>query len=437
MIYSLLVILIITLALFYKKRFHYILSPSIIVIAGFVMSVSVAAINVDIWGDISFNTALVIISGVLFFAFGGYSAGNPICVRKVEHNERPDIISISLPITIVAIIFMLYTTYLDYLDLVRYAGTGVLGLFNMIASARTNTYLENESFSHSSFLIHCLYISKVITFIFIYYIAYLFVFLKKRVRWIYFSPIILYFVQALLSTGRTDFIYVLYAILVTYYLLAKSKDGWTFNSDKKFYVKIAITFGVFIGIFFGLSIVRKGGDVDAWGNIGGYIGASIAALNKYVNENGLSSTASYFGEQTQILYYSILNAMHLSDKSGVIVLDPVYFGKNQGFTNIYTALYRYLHDYGILGMWVIMYVIGFVFTKLFQNIIKNGISARGVINYAFFTYPLVEMSIEERFFSNLITARSVFCYIYIWILYKIMIKRQRNCENTLNATTIR
>ena len=104
------------------------------------------------------------------------------------------------------------------------------------------------------------------------------------------------------------------------------------------------------------------------------------------------------------------------------VMPFVYIGDT--ITNIFTAFGRYIHDYGILGMSLIVFLIGFWYEKLFNKLISSQINGRNLVLYAFISYPLVEMSIEERVMSNLLTARTIYIVIYLYIIFRYIVKKQ-------------
>ena len=415
MIYTLAIILI---GLLYLKRVNtspFILSPSTILILLFLLSLCV-----DIFirkDDICVETAIVIFTGILMFLLGDVLAYNSF-KTKAQYKLQKYNLYIPLKLTSIVLVFMIIVTYFDYIELRNYAGTSEGGLFVIVTIARTNSYIEGEVFSHSFFLLQCLYACKVISFIYLYVFMYRYFVLKKR-SWLYLIPFLIVFVQEILSTGRNGIIYLLYALMVTYYFAIQNSNGWKHSNDRRFIMWMSIPFSMFIVLFLYMSFMRKDGDVDLVENFSTYFGGSIYVLDKYVETYGLDAKASYFGEQTQVLYYSILNALGLSSQKAVVVLPMM--PHRYGESNIYTAFGRYIHDYGLYGLMIITFLLGFCYTYLYNKLRNRTINGLYIVLYILITYPITQMSIEERFFCDFLTARSFYNILYAVIAYKLLV----------------
>lgn len=399
----------------------YILSPDIIVMGVFSISIIVACLNFNFWGDISGLTFCIILLSIIMFNLGSFF------VKKDVIRPRPDnpkYLQLYIPnnISIVVIAFMVYVTYLDYQDTVKIAGEAGLPFFALIALARKNLYIEATAMDHSAWLYQGLYICKAFSLIYIYIIFYQKKIMGQKINLLYFVPVVLYIIQAFLSTGRTDFIHVIYAIIIIYYGMTKSKQRWLPKHEKNFFKYIYGGLIVFLGLFFFLASVRSEGEAEIAKSIRNYVGSSIMAYDWYLNHYGIYSTASYWGEQTQLFYYSVARAFGLTKMSGVSVLPECYISGEM--TNIYTCLYRYTHDYGIFVMFVILFFVGFFYTKFFYRLQRTEEIGLSLIFYAYLSSPLVEFSIDERLFSTLLSARTLFVCIYIYLLFKIMIRRK-------------
>lgn len=209
-----------------------------------------------------------------------------------------------------------------------------------------------------------------------------------------------------------------------FYCLSMSDNNWRIKNDFKYGKVMIIGVISFALVFIVLANNRSGGGFNVLRSVSVYSGSSVMALDKYISENGISSVATYFGEETQPLLYSITNALKLTSHSATAVMPPVYLGDDM--TNIYTALRRYIHDFGFIGMCFIMFFLGYLYSFLFKRIIKRNGRSLSLIVYAFISYPIIEMSIEERFFSNLLTARTVYCLFYLWFFYRIIYRNGKN-----------
>ena len=427
MIFALLFVLLIFLLIEYRLFFHYVLHPAIIVTGVFFLSTFFSAANYSSWGDISGTTFGVILVAILLFCIGCI-CGDTIVVKKNKKScNYAKLSNFFIPkgITVMIIIFMAIITALDFNDVRSVSQVNSMGIVDAVMNARNLLYTGETSISHTFLIQQGLYISRMVAYVYIFIIYYQRIIMSIRPRIINYIPIVLYFIQAFLSTGRTEFMYIIYAWLLIGYLIKLRKNSGRRNVDIKYSGKILLALGIFLIIFLLIANMRKSDSVDMFSTLSIYIGSPINALDYYITENGLWSVSNFWGEETQSLCYSILKALGLSDKTSVYVLPPVLFGPNSTMTNIYTSVRRYLHDFGIIGMGIIMLVLGCIYSKIFRIIKSSNFKIYGILAYTFISYPLIEFSIEERFFSTLVTARTVYCLFYLAIICKFLIKRTK------------
>ncbi|MBQ8279929.1 MAG: oligosaccharide repeat unit polymerase [Roseburia sp.] len=431
MIFLLLFIVFSILIYTYLIHAKYIMHPTIVVGLVTLLGVMVAAANYTAWGDIDKQTCMVIAAGVLAFTVGGIIStmvNRRYCLtirgkRLLNNSEEfKNGIVISNNKTIIVVIFMLIVTILYLLEMRQYAGSSSLFFLSIFSAARSVVY-SGKAISISSVLQQGIYICKALTYVYVFYIIYQNKVERKKVKLIYYAPLVLYMIQIILSTARSEIIYFVYAILVIYYCLSMKMKGWQQKNDYSFFTKMIKAFIVFMLIFVVLGNIRNNVNSSLFDTFSRYIGSPIYALNDYIQKNGISECSSFWGEETQYLYYSVLRKMGLSDKVTDVTLLPTYIGKDESVrTNIYMSFRRYLHDYGMGGMIVICSGLGYIYTSFFEKIKKNDNKYLLMILFAYLSYPLAEMAIEERFFTNLLTARTVMCCIYMIIVFKVLIK---------------
>lgn len=420
MIFLLVVFIGLLLLSKYKLGSRFIFAPVTIVLAVFFVSTFVCAANFKYWGDISTTTFFVIITALLAFSIG-HTLSERITVSRKDNEYNYLLSDIAGWKTVIAIVFMIVVTYFDFRDVLAVSGGASTSLLQVVASARRNLYIENAAIEHGALLQQGIYICRVLAYLYIFDLLYTRKYKEGKIKLLSLIPIAIYTIQAILSTGRTEFIYILYAFLVMNYCLSMSRNSWTRKRDFKYTKQIFWAVVAFLVLFLVLANVRSSGEFHPFRTLSVYMGSSISALSQYIERNGIWKVSSYFGEETMSLLYTLLRPLGLSNHSTVVVLGLVYV--DTSITNIYTTLRRYLHDFGYLGMLGIMFLLGTGYSYAFKNIRRNNEHGLKLIIYSFLSYPLVEMSIEERFFSNLITARTVYCLIYFVVLYKLLFKK--------------
>ena len=431
MIFIALVFMLSIFAYEYRISKKYVLHPTVIVTSVFSLSIIVAGANYRNWGDISFITLVVLFTGISMFCIGGYIAsfsfeckGNT-CRNDQINNYKLYVYDIKNYKTILVICFMAVVTLGDYKDVLSYTNGSVKGLLDLTTSVRMASYRSGELVKHSSLLQQGLYVCRMLAYLYSYMICQNLLILHRKINILYCIPVFLYLIQALLSTGRTEFIYILYGILVIAYYLNMSQKKWVPKGETKFFKYIVAGTAIFLFVFLSISNSRVGKNVSPLKTLSTYIGSPIYALNTYINNYGIHSNATHFGAETQSLYYSLMRAYNGSSISSEAVLPPVYIGAESSMTNIYTAIRRYLHDFGLFGMCFIMLLLGWIYSKLF-NSLKSHFSPLRILVYSFISYSLVEIAIEERFFSNFVTARSFYCIFYLVILYILLFERRES-----------
>ena len=371
MIFLLLVSLLLLTVYEYYFKVRYLLHPAMVVLLVFDFSVLVAAANYSKLGDIQADTVKVIIMGLLAFIFGA-NVTNMVSIKRYskksslyEKGNQLVELFISENLTIILIAFELIITILCFMEIKSMAGSGVMGFFSVISSARSAIY-SGALISHSMLVQQGIYFCRAVTYVYIFYMYYNLIMhgIKPKIK--EFIIPLLYFVQALLSTGRTEIIYIIYAILIIQYSITITKKRGAYFTDRRFIKKLVIVLILFVV----LGNIRNSGKRDIFQIISVYVGSSIYALDKYIIGSGMNSNATFWGQETQPLYYSIMRAFGKDTHSTVATLSPIIIDVNV-MTNVYTAFRRYIHDFGIAGLLIINVLLGCFFSLLFKHWINN------------------------------------------------------------------
>ena len=295
MIFALLFVLLIFLLIEYRLFFHYVLHPAIIVTGVFFLSTFFSAANYSSWGDISGTTFGVILVAILLFCIGCI-CGDTIVVKKNKKScNYAKLSNFFIPkgITVMIIIFMAIITALDFNDVRSVSQVNSMGIVDAVMNARNLLYTGETSISHTFLIQQGLYISRMVAYVYIFIIYYQRIIMSIRPRIINYIPIVLYFIQAFLSTGRTEFMYIIYAWLLIGYLIKLRKNSGRRNVDIKYSGKILLALGIFLIIFLLIANMRKSDSVDMFSTLSIYIGSPINALDYYITENGLPRIGAY------------------------------------------------------------------------------------------------------------------------------------------------
>jgi oligosaccharide repeat unit polymerase len=116
---------------------------------------------------------------------------------------------------------------------------------------------------------------------------------------------------------------------------------------------------------------------------------------------------------------AIVNHFGFDIPKGVTYI-PLFVDFGSITTNVYTALMRYISDYGFLGCGIILFLLGFGYTFFYELISLSNYKDWMVLLYAFVSYPIFLIAREERFFNEILASRTVYTFIIMMVFYKLI-----------------
>jgi hypothetical protein len=104
--------------------------------------------------------------------------------------------------------------------------------------------------------------------------------------------------------------------------------------------------------------------------------------------------------------------------------EMVSFNGTRG--NVYTAIRRYLEDYGYFGLYGIMFSIGFLYGIFFiATRIKTGLI---LVVYGTIIDAIIEIAIEDKFFMTIISNSMVLFLMAVYICYLFFVDKKYFCR---------
>ncbi len=410
--------LILLLFLSYKLN-KSVVAPSFLVIAIFSLSTLITTIHTFDWHvNFSITTSLLILCSLAFFLAGeqlGKNVSIEISAIKQEKGiiEKPIVIKpmymflVCVGMLVFAILYFNASIQLAYK--VGYSG-GDLAL-RYVRLAKTVGYTVDG-------VVGWLYIfATCVAYLLIYNtIKNIFKFkLPIRKFLLDIVSILLYMATTILTTGRTEIMYVcIYAFIL--YLVFSSKDKkHVLITPKVLGISILIVTVFFVSFYMLGNLTGKSQIMNLEKTISVYVGGSIAALNDFCDN--IRFNDGPFGQHTLFGVYTFLDNLGFDVK---ILERPLEFVRTGSLTtNIYTALRRYLQDFGYVGCVAVMSFIGFFYGRLFHGFSRQTTDWR-IILYSMSAFVLIEMAIEERFFMSLITPIFLYRIIIMYAIYFVI-----------------
>ena len=425
MMYVLVIMLLAEIIFFYLLFDRNILSPSVIGTAMFFVSSLFAFFYQNKWQTtISSHTVFVIITSLLALGAGE-------CLVHLMNFKRNQFIKVNIsaisPIKTskmliagisVLFILLLFNYYRETVKIAKEAGYRGDGL--LLQYARTADLNKFGTFSKRNFLARQ---SSVIVRSAAYVFSYIFlhnaIFFNKK-NFSQLIPVLLFFPFMLLSTGRTQFIYLIASWIIFGTVFFMQTKAW----NPKYTAKI-VCFGIIGMLTFLLLFVISGSFKssrileNALDTIAFYAGLSIPSLDLYF-ENVPYPPNQIFGEHTLTGIYSVLR--HFSDAIPWLYTpwsDFATFHNVRG--NVYTVIRRYHQDFGYIGLYMMMFFLGFFYSFLYLKFNRKQKNL-GLLLYAMIFAPIVEMSIEERFFMTVVSSGTVYSFFYGSILFRLIVR---------------
>lgn len=422
MTYLLLIVLLFLLfvALFFFRG--EIASPSVLEISVFTISVIVVILNSFKWGlDYNFEALLIIFSGLLFLISGEILAKLNVGKKKNIQNTENEIY-IQRIVMILIILIMLIILLIDYRATVAGANLMSGSSETLLSSARAS-FSQGES--QKGFVSRLIPLNKSLAYTFIYIIMYNWIIFNKK-RFVYFIPVLIYFGNGVLSTGRTVLLRLVIYSLVMFLLLYINNKKLNVRDIAKIsrYLLISIVSFIVLFIFLG-RLGNKGLYNTPLEYMSYYSGSSIVLFGEYIEKNDYlwpDSSTNFFGSHTLIGIYNILRLIGFKIPDFEVTLEMSYIP--HFYSNVYTAFRRYIQDFGLIGLYLIQFFLGFIYGKLYHGIRKNQDNGLKLILYCATVYPLVESSIEERFFTSILTSTTILEIILLAMSYYFLIGKK-------------
>ena len=449
MIYILLIALIMMLAIAFICSKGDILSPWVITCGVFLFCTLVASLNVNKWGfTLSPFTLIIIIGGVLAFGAGEITISHAFDthfshISKVQASSK-EIISkrpIHIPFAVLLLVFLFMAAvvvgYFQKTYEISLLGGNPGGYDLMLKYARD--YLLTPGNTIGKVYGHLTLFCKMMFYIFTFVFIYNAVFVKFRPYFLlYLVPAVLYVCIGVIGTGRTFAIEIMAYMIVACFLMVKQRNNWS-NRETVIFITVAIiAVVVFLLLFTLLGYLTGKSQLRAnpMEFIAYYTGMSIPSLDVYLKSAPKENVI--FGQETLYGIHSILRTLGFDLPIFTAPLEFVNFNGDNG--NVYTSLRRYINDYGIIGMFILQYLIGVFYSVIYKYVRYGRFSNFAIILYAFFAFALVMQPIEENLLRIHVSTNLVYSLGYLGILFYLFIylplrpvKEKRRVQRRIRA----
>lgn len=394
-----------------------ILSPSVVMTAMFIVSTLFALINAKNWNiDYELLSTFYILSGIIVFSI-------PVTIASNKVGAIPEIVSyrklsISTWKIIFAILVDLVIIYLYRKEMYQLAAQAGYSGQSIQWFIRNSTSYEG-SIEFSAKIRLLVRFVDITAYIFIFTFLNNFIYdIRRKSNLLLLVPVFLFIYKTSLTGGRQDILKLLVVAVVQTYILQKAKVGWRKVISGR-YLMIGLT-GLLFGIpsfYYGLFLVGRTTTRSMMESVSTYIGGPIQHFNQFVQNP--TSPSRYFGSESLTPILNILGDLGLIDYNETVHLEFRQLGVTIG--NVYTFFRRPLHDFGPVGMYLFVFLVGVLFAYLYYVVIRSkhrsDLWDMNVMVYSYLFYWIFLSSIEQ--YS--MTIISVFTLIAIILFYLLSI----------------
>ena len=403
-----------------------ILFPSVIVCGMFLLSSLFTAINKK-WGiQIQLDTYLILIFSIIFFSIGCLLGREKIIVvgkKTSKANSYLDITKINMSKDMAFLVDLVCLAvsffYFRYQLSLSFVYGNTNGLSGMIGALRRAIVNDAEvarlgialnlgiSFTRAAGITSLyIIISNVIE--------------RRRIKIYTLLPVVCLLINSILATGRGALIMIVTTIIYDIYAINYLKNNKNINGKIIRYG--ILLFCVFIIVFWALGTLTETSKVlNFWDTISIYIGSPIVCIDGFIKKGWNVSSA--FGIHTFAGIYNMLSTFGFD--IDFISNHEKMFRWSTYSSNIYTALYPYLFDFGVLGTFFMQFVLGLLNGTVWKKYTNNN----AVTNFLLITYgrffgsALVYYSIAERFCSNYLALNAIAEMFFYLIIIKYFIRK--------------
>lgn len=445
MIYICIFLLVFTVTMSYLLENGDYMAPSFLMSIFFLLSVGFAWYMRDDWKfEYSVNTVLVIFIGVVSFIIGC------LLVSLLLRGKRIHPLGIDMVYIYVGR-WKIYTYYLlsvffgvFFIRSIMKAVGGAGSWIDMMARYRFATAYQvttGDSISIPSFIATGKFAICAATYIWIYILVNNYI-IKKKWDIYLILAVISGLIVSILGASRLDLIRVPIALMIVLYVL-KYRKGEINNIRK---IQLLFKY-IFIGfvvltLFSGIrGIVGRKSMVDAVGYIAQYFAAPSVLFNEYMKNPTHSKLL--FGKET---FWGIYNFLGLLTKNSKYLYDyTLEFGSVNGKSlgNVYTAFRMYYSDFGYLGVIILSFFEGIIFSFLY-NIIKRNIHINfkfhlfkksivdfRIIIYSVIVHSVILMFYADWFYSQVLAWVQIKALIFMWIIKIFLVDIDKKNKQTI------
>ncbi len=379
-----------------------IISPSLMVCLSMLIATFFAVLGTSLFWktDISILTFFTIIITIAFLIFGDslishYSEKQKI--KKISNYEKPIIIENWKILFVIA--FGFFALFLQFREIIGSFASGNFG--EKILRYRLS-YADGSVSTRSFLYKHMLIFSMYIGYIFEYIFIYNRLVRKKFSDFFLLVPVCISAMHCLIEGARGNVIDLIIAFLFYSFFLYRDSRNWNKKKYKKIIKKLIIIVCITVLLFpiVGLFIGRIG-QTNPILQICMYLGANVFTLDSFINNH--IQTQEFFAQETFAnIYLFFSNRLHFNLPTETIRIHN--YLNDYPLGNVYGAILPWYHDFHLIGIPIISFFYGVIYSLWYRKIIKIPECHKlvfWIIIYGQFFNSLCLFMFNDRFFARI------------------------------------
>jgi len=436
MLYLLLIVTLVFTLFNYKLVKKDLLHPSFIFSFMFFIYTFMCVINKKHFAiTLHLPTVLVITIGLGIFSFFTVRDNKTTSSTIIETDSTLSKISIpnAIVFTLIVIQFITIFSFIIYLtDISLSYDKASRSLSEMISLFDTMTKFWIPTFEKLNVGVPLLYrignpISTAGSYIVLYVMVHNYV-IDRKINVLHVISVLLLCVLIILNGSRSPLFRVITMAFVIYYILSYKAGKIKIDNRKNLIIVLGLGIGVvllFIIMLFAM------GRSDKIGNLGSYLfiyaGAPIVNLDTWIMNNTprlFGGYASIIGEQTfRTLYTYIAKILHMPQLVHGTIDAFTYSSNGIEIGNVYTMYYKYIYDFGYIGVIILTAIIAWYYIGTYKKIQNSKIIGRFSLRlfaYAYLFNDLIMSTFSARFYETVFDApfiKLMIIVIFVKVFY--------------------
>lgn len=385
-------------------------SPSVLLCAGFSLSIFFTLLNEQDWGTVlTLNTYILIILAITSFMFGEKVIKTTTGIRNTPLRNQyiNSYYKTTYKISTLKYVVVFSVGIISIALLLREVGfTSLIKLSETAADYRINN--DNTSF----LVVNLSKLTRGFAYVFLYIFIHNAIVGKIKYNLINLIPVFLFFILAILRAGRLSILVLLISGFFIWYFEMQKRKNWTFKLKLKKIILITVFVLIILKLFFTVrTFVGRTSDssLDStfFKYLSNYIGGSIELCNQYVSDYGLdkkfpiwstfSSLATTF---RKIGILSMPESEYLLDNGGF-----AFSKSGELIGNTYTGTISILMGFGLKGIFILYFAMSIIFNYFYTKIksITFFSSSRValLLIYTYTLYTILFQGIADYFYYTI------------------------------------